>query len=104
MHIQGVAYRGAFGVSQGVDPSTFDVAATAPLQIGTEVLCSASLSQAPDGTVSVDATFAESFRRWTRTRPFLHAVWDGGAPNTLVCVELVAAVDDPDQSEWTEVV
>jgi hypothetical protein len=105
VHITGTAYRGAWGVSQGVDPTTFVVAANAPLQIGTEVLDpSANLTQDTDGTVNVDSTFDDSYRRWTRIRPYLTAVWDNGSPNTLVAIEMVTAVDDPDQPEWTEVV
>jgi hypothetical protein len=105
VHIQGVAYRGAWGVSQGVDPTKFVVAANAPLQIGAEVLDpSANLTQDTDGTVNVDSTFPDTYRRWTAIRHFLTAVWDNGSPNTLVAIEMVTAVDDPDQPEWTEVV
>lgn len=64
MHIAGTAYRGPWGVSQGVDPTLFVVAANAPLQIGTEILDeSANLTQATDGTVTVDSTFPDSYRR-----------------------------------------
>lgn len=105
MHITGTAYRGAWGVSQGVDPTKFVVAANAPLQIGTEVLDeSATLTQASDGTVTVDTTFPDSYRRWTAIRHYLTAIWDDASPNTLVSIEMVGAVDDPDQPEWTEVV
>lgn len=104
MHIQGTAYRGAWGVSQSVDPTTFVVAANAPLQIGTEILDeSANITQADDGTVTVDSTFADSYRRWTNIRHYLTAIWDNASPNTLVAIEMVTAVDDPDQPEWTEI-
>lgn len=103
MHITGTAYRGAWGVANGADPTTFVVAANANVQVGTEVVGTAALAQDTDGTVTADSQIDDAYSRWTRTRHYYDVVWDGAQPNTLVCVELVVANDDPDLPQWTQV-
>lgn len=107
MHIQGTAYRGAWGVSQSLDPTTFIVPTdpvdmTVSLDDGTPI-GTATLTQDTDGTITADCEIDDVYRRWTRTRPFLSVALDDGNPQTVLYAGIVAASDDPDLPEWTEV-
>lgn len=107
MHITGIAYRGAFGVEQDVDPTTWIVPTdpvdmTVSLDDGTPI-GTATLTQDTDGTINVDSEIDDVYRRWTRTRPFLAVDLDGGDPSTVLYVGIVAESIDPDLPGWTEV-
>jgi hypothetical protein len=108
VHITGTAYRGEFGVSQGIDPiiwivPTTPVDLTVSLDDGSPI-GTATLTQAADGTITVDAQVDEVYRRWTHTRAYLAVELDGGDPDTVLFAGIVIDTEDPDLPPWTEVV
>lgn len=106
MEIQGTAYWAAYAISQGYDPTTWTVPATVPVyvendsntQIGT-----ATLTQQPDGTITLDAVIQSQYVRWARVRPYAVAALDGGSPETVTAVGIWETAPDPALPQYTVV-
>lgn len=107
MNITGTAYRGAYGVEQGVDPTTW-IVPTDPVDMTVSLddgspIGTASLTQEQDGTITLSADIDEAYRHWVTRRPYLAVYLDGGDPNTVLYAGVVSASVDPDLPGWTEV-
>src|SRR5882762_8719500 len=107
MHIIGTAYRAAYAISLGMDPTTWiipenpvdmRVSLDSETPIGT-----ANLTRDSDGTIECDAEIDEVYRRWTRARTFLDIKFDEGRPPAILYVGVVSTNADPDLLPWTEV-
>lgn len=106
MEITGVAYRAAYAVEQGLSPTGWDVPATVPVYVEDDELTqigSAALTQDPDGTVNSDAVIDEQYARWTHIRPYMIAILDNGAPDTVLRVGIFQTSPDVDQPTYTVV-
>lgn len=106
MQITGIAYRAAFGSTQGVDTTTWILPAdpvpmTVELDVDNPVGTATVALDADDNLVAV-CTIGERFRRWTFTRPYLTVGLDSGTPQTVMCIGLTAATNDPQQPGWVE--
>lgn len=107
MHITGTAYRGAYGASQGLDPTTW-IVPTTPVDMTVSLddgspIGTATLTQDTDGTITADAEIDDIYRRWTTTRPYLAVQLNGGTPDTVLYAGIVRTSNDPDLPPWTEI-
>lgn len=106
MQITGITYRAAYGDTVSVDTTTW-VLPTDPVPMTVELdldnpIGTATVSRDAANNLVADCTITERFRRWTFTRPFLAVAVDEGDPQTVTCIGLTSATDDPDQPGWVE--
>lgn len=102
MQLTGIAYRGPFGATQGVDPATWLVPATVDVYIGVQPVGSAALTQDVDGTVNVVATIDDIYKRWTQTRRYLNVTLGGVDADTVDAISIDTSSPDPDQPQWAD--
>jgi hypothetical protein len=107
MHIQGTAFRAAFGATYGINPTAWSVPATVPFTVNYDTsapIGTATLTQAEDGSITVDVVLAETNRPLTAARPYLGVCLYGGSPtNTVMCVGLIPHTNDSQLPPWSEV-
>lgn len=106
MQLTGIAYRAEYGSIMGVDTTTWVLPVDpVPMTVELDVdnpIGTATLSLDGDNNLVADCAITERFRRWTFTRPFLAVGLDSGDPQTVTCIGLSPATDDPDLPGWVE--